>query len=81
MSIPIPPRADYDAVALRRAAKGTKHASQGRRLPALAEIYDAGTRTDAARVGGVGPSNNSSSAMATLRSAGTSGPSMLPATR
>jgi transposase len=54
MSIPIALRADFDAVALRRAAKATKDAAQGRRLLALAEVYDGGTRTDAARIGGVG---------------------------
>jgi putative transposase len=54
MSIPVPLRTDFDAVALRRAAKATKDAAQGRRLLALAEVYDGGTRTDAARMGGVG---------------------------
>jgi transposase len=54
MSIPIPLRTDFDAGAVRRAAKATKDAAQGRRLLALAEIYDGGTRTDAARIGGVG---------------------------
>jgi transposase len=54
MSIPIALRDDFDATALRRAAKRTKDAAQGRRLLALAEIYDGGTRTDAARIGGVG---------------------------
>ena len=54
MSIPIALRADFDAGALRRVAKATKDAAQGRRLLALAEIYDGGTRTDAARIGGVG---------------------------
>jgi transposase len=54
MSIPIALRADFDAAALRRVAKSTKNAGQGRRLLALAEIYDGGTRTDAARIGGVG---------------------------
>ena len=54
MSVPIPLRADFDAAALRRAAKVTKHAAQGRRLLALAEIYDGGSRSDAARIGGVG---------------------------
>jgi hypothetical protein len=44
MSIPVPLRTDFDAVALRRAAKATKDAAQGRRLLALAEIYDGGTR-------------------------------------
>ncbi len=54
MSIPIALRTDFDAAALRRLAKATKDAAQGRRLLALAEIYDGGTRTDAARIGGVG---------------------------
>jgi transposase len=54
MSIPIALRDDFDAAALRRVAKATKDAAQGRRLLALAEIYDGGTRTDAARIGGVG---------------------------
>jgi transposase len=35
-------------------AKATKDAGQSRRLLALAEIYDGGQRSDAARVGGVG---------------------------
>ena len=38
MSIPVPLRTDFDAVALRRAAKATKDAAQERRLLALAEI-------------------------------------------
>ena len=54
MSIPVPLRTDFDAVPLRRAAKATKNAAQGRRLLALAEIDNGGTRTDAARIGGVG---------------------------
>jgi len=54
MSIPIALRTDFDAAGLRREAKATKDAAQGRRLLALAEIYDGGTRTDAARIGGVG---------------------------
>ena len=54
MSHPIPLRSDFDAGSRRRAAKATKDAAQGRRLLALAEIYDGGTRTDAARIGGVG---------------------------
>jgi transposase len=54
MSIPIALRDDFDAAALRQAAKATKDAAQSRRLLALAEIYDGGTRTDAARIGGVG---------------------------
>jgi transposase len=47
-------RQDYDAARLRALAKATRNAGQSRRLLALAEIYDAGTRTKAARVGGVG---------------------------
>ena len=47
-------RKDFDGVGLRRIAKATKDAAQGRRLLALAEIYDGGARSDAARIGGVG---------------------------
>ncbi len=54
MSVPIPLRDDFDAAGLRLAAKATKHAGQARRLLALAAIYDGGTRSDAARMGGVG---------------------------
>ena len=39
---------------MRKLAKATKNAAQGRRLLALAEVYDGGARTDAARIGGVG---------------------------
>ena len=45
---------DYDAARLRGLARRTKSAAQGRRLLALAEIYDGGSRTKAACVGGVG---------------------------
>ena len=54
MSLPIALRTDFDAIAVRRLAKATKDAAQGRRLLALAEIYDGGTRADAARIGAVG---------------------------
>jgi len=47
-------RSDYDAARLRSLAKATRNAGQSRRLLALAEIYDGGSRTRAARVGGVG---------------------------
>ncbi len=47
-------REDFDGAALRRLAKGSKDAGQSRRLLALAEIYDGGRRTDAARIGDVG---------------------------
>ena len=45
-------RADFDG--LRLLARRTKNANQGRRLLALAEIYDGGSRSRAAQVGGVG---------------------------
>ena len=47
-------RGDYDAARLWGLAKATRDAGQSRRLLALAEIYDGGSRTKAARVGGVG---------------------------
>ncbi len=47
-------REDFDSTELRRLAWTTKDAGQSRRLLALAEIYDGGRRTDAARIGGVG---------------------------
>ena len=47
-------REDFDGRDLRRLAKATKDAAQSRRLVALAEIYDGGMRSDAARIGGVG---------------------------
>lgn len=47
-------REDFDGPRLRRLAKASKDAAQSRRLLALAEIYDGGRRTDAARIGGVG---------------------------
>ena len=53
MSLPIPLRSDFDGPTLRRSAKATKDAAQARRLLALAEIYDGGSRTDASRIGGV----------------------------
>ena len=49
----IPLRGDFDAVALRATARGTKDAAQARRLLALAAVYDGATRTEAARIGGV----------------------------
>src|SRR4051794_31030443 len=47
-------RPDYDAAQLRALAKAIRDAGQSRRLLALAEIYDGGSRTRAARIGGVG---------------------------
>ena len=51
--MPIPLRADFDAARLRFVARESKDAGQTRRLLALAVIYDGGTRTEAARIGGV----------------------------
>ena len=47
-------RGDFDGRELRGLAKATRDAAQSRRLIALAEIYDGGRRSDAARIGGVG---------------------------
>ncbi len=47
-------RDDFEGPGLRRLAKASKDAGQSRRLLALAEIYDGGRRTDAARIGDVG---------------------------
>lgn len=46
-------RTDFDGDALRRLARQTKDANQGRRLLALASIYDGGSRAGAARIGSV----------------------------
>ena len=54
MSAPIPLRQDFDASQLRGLAKKTKDGPQARRLLALAAIYDGATRTEAAKIGGVG---------------------------
>ena len=54
MAAPVALRDDYDAAALRVLSKRTKDAGQMRRLLALAEIYDGGSRGDAARIGGAG---------------------------
>ena len=47
-------RGDYEAAQIRVLAKRSKNAAQTRRLLALAAIYDGGSRTEAARIGGVG---------------------------
>jgi len=47
-------RADFDGTTLRGLAQKTKNASPSRRLLALAENDDGGSRSDAARIGGVG---------------------------
>ena len=54
MAAPIGLRDDFDAAALRALAKASRDPDQLRRLLSLAEIYDGGSRGDAARVGGVG---------------------------
>lgn len=51
--MPLPLRTDFDAAALRAAARRSKNAAQARRLLALAVVYDGATRTEAARIGGV----------------------------
>jgi transposase len=47
-------RGDYDGAQLRGLAKRSVDAAQTRRLLALAAIYDGGSRSVAARLGGVG---------------------------
>ena len=47
-------RDDYESGGLRAAAKRSKDGPQARRLLALAAIYDGATRTEAAKIGGVG---------------------------
>jgi transposase len=54
MGSAVPLRDDFDAAALRLLARRTRDANQGRRLLALAAIYDGGSRGDAARIGSVG---------------------------
>ena len=54
MGLAIGLRDDFDGAALRRLSRSTKSANQARRVLALAEIYDGGNRTAAARIGGVG---------------------------
>jgi transposase len=53
MSIPVALRSDYDALRLRQLARQSKDAPQTRRLLALAMIYEGGSRTQAAAIGGV----------------------------
>jgi transposase len=47
-------RDDFDAGALRAIAKRAKDGPQARRLLALAAVYDGGSRSEAAKIGGVG---------------------------
>ena len=51
--MPIPLRADFSSDQVRAAARRSKNGPQARRLLALASIYDGGTRSEAARIGGV----------------------------
>lgn len=53
MAAPIALRTDFDAAALRLEARRSRDASQARRLLALASIHDGGSRSAAARIGGV----------------------------
>jgi transposase len=54
MSAAIRLRSDFDASRLRGLARKTKDGPQARRLLALAAIYDGATRSEAAKIGGVG---------------------------
>ena len=51
--MPIALRTDFDATAVRSAARLSKDGAQTRRLLALAAIYEGSSRTEAARIGGV----------------------------
>ena len=51
--MPVPLREDFDASAVRAAAKKSKDGAQARRLLALAAIYDGANRTEAAKIAGV----------------------------
>ena len=54
MSVPVVLRMDFDGAALRSLARQSKDGPQTRRLLALAAIYDGASRSEAARIGGVG---------------------------
>ena len=51
--MPVPLREDFDAVALRSAAKKSKDAAQARRLLALAAIYEGARRSEAAKTSAI----------------------------
>lgn len=53
MAAPLPLRPDFDAAAVRREARRSRDGAQARRLLALAAICEGGSRTRAARIGGV----------------------------
>ena len=46
-------RDDYDAASVRRLARDAHDADQARRLLAIAAVYEAMSRSDAARIGGM----------------------------
>src|SRR5438445_2201830 len=54
MAAAIGVREDYDAARLRELARRSEDANQTRRLLALAAIYNGGSRSEAAKIGGVG---------------------------
>src|SRR5258705_2400510 len=54
MAIPVALRGDFKASQVRGLARKTKDGPQARRLLAVAAIYDGATRTEAAKIGGVG---------------------------
>ena len=54
MAAPALLRSDFDGLQVHAVAPRAKEGWVARRLLALAEIYDGGTRGDAARIGGVG---------------------------
>jgi putative transposase len=54
MAAPIPLRGNFDASQLRVLARKMKDGPQARRLLALAAIYEGATRSEAAKIGGVG---------------------------
>lgn len=54
MAAPLPLRMDVTADDIRRHARRARDGNQARRLLALAAIYEGGSRSDAARIGGVG---------------------------
>jgi hypothetical protein len=54
MAAPIPLGSDFDAALLRPLSRQSRDPHQIRRPLALAEIYGGGSRSDAARIGGVG---------------------------
>ncbi len=54
MPAPVPLRSDYDPACLRGLARQSRDPDQTRRLLALASIYDGGSRSEAAAIGGVG---------------------------